>query len=137
VVRAMAAEALGKLRDFAATLPLLDLLKDESDLVRINALRALGRIGNPAAVPFLEPALDALEPDVRCAAIDGLAAMRVTALLPRLRRMSRNWPVGREPKEVRETAQQAIATLEAALAQEALEMQPEKPDESEQQSASR
>jgi len=137
VVRAMAAEALGKLRDFAATLPLLDLLKDESDLVRINALRALGRIGNPAAVPFLEPALDALEPDVRCAAIDGLAAMRVTALLPRLRRMSRNWPVGREPKEVREAAQQAIATLEAALAQEALEMQPEKPDESEQQSASR
>jgi hypothetical protein len=121
----MAAEALGKLRDFAATMPLLSLLSDESDLVRINALRALGRIGNPAAIPFLEQALDAPQPDVRCAAIAGLAAMRVTGVLPRLHRMSRNWPVGREPKEVREAAQQAIAILEAALAQDALEMQSE------------
>lgn len=125
VVRAMAAEALGKLRDFAATMPLLNLLNDESDLVRVNALRALGRIGNPAAIPFLEPALEAPEPGTRCAAIAGLAAMRVTSVLPRLRRMSRPWPMGREPKEVREAAQQAIAVLEAALAQNSLEMRPE------------
>jgi HEAT repeat protein len=126
----MAAEALGKLRDFAATIPLLGLLGDESDLVRINALRALGRIGNPAAIPFLEPALEAPEPGVRRAAIAGLAAMRVTDVLPKLHRMSRNWPVGREPKEVREAAQQAIAILEAALAQNALELQPKEPDQS-------
>jgi HEAT repeat protein len=135
VVRAMAAEALGKLHDFAATMPLLGLLNDESDLVRINALRALGRIGNPAAVPFLEQALDAPEPGVRCAAITGLAAMRVTGALPRLHRMSRNWPVGRESKEVREAAQQAIAILEAALAQDALKMQPEESGESKQRGA--
>jgi HEAT repeat protein len=110
----------------------LSLLNEESDLVRINALRALGRIGNPAAIPFLEPALDSPEPGVRCAAIDGLAAMRVTGVLPRLHRMSRNWPVGREPKEVREAAQQAIAILEAALEQEnALVVQPDEPDGSE------
>ncbi|MBM3332576.1 hypothetical protein FJY68_12150 [candidate division WOR-3 bacterium] len=130
MVRAQAAEALGKLRDFAATLPLLNSLNDESDLVRINALRALGRIGNPVAIPFLEDALDAAEPGVRCAGIAGLAAMRVTRVLPRLHRMSRNWPVGREPKEVREAAQQAIAFLEAALAQDALQLKPEKPEES-------
>jgi HEAT repeat protein len=136
VVRAMAAEALGKLRDFAATMPLLDLLSDESDLARTHALRALGRIGNPAAIPFLEPALDAPEPEVRCAAIAGLAALRVTSMLPRLHRMSRNWPVGREPKEVREAAQQAIAALEAALEQEnALTPQPERPDENRQSGA--
>jgi HEAT repeat protein len=132
VVRAQAAEALGKLRDFTATMPLLNVLSDESDLVRVNALRALGRIGNPAATPFLESALDCPEPDVRCAAIAGLAAMRVTGVLPRLHRMARNWPVGREPREVREAAQQAIATLEAVLAQEALQVQPDKPDESRQ-----
>ena len=122
VVRAQAAEALGRLRDFAATLPLLSILNDDSDLVRINALRALGRIGNPVAIPFLEDALDAAEPGVRCAGIAGLAAMRVTGVLPRLHRMSRNWPVGREPKEVREEAQQAITVLEAALAQDALQL---------------
>jgi len=131
VVRAMAAEALGKLRDFQATMPLLGALSDESDLVRINALRALGSIGNPAAIPFLEPALDAPEPDVRCAAIDGLAAMRVTGLLPRLRKMARHWPMGKEPKEVREAAQRAVAILEEVLEQEnALGLQPEESDES-------
>jgi HEAT repeat protein len=133
VVRAMAAEALGKLRDFAATMPLLALLSDESDLARIHALRALGRIGNPAAIPFLEPALDAPEPEVRCAAIAGLAALRVTSTLPRLHRMSRNWPVGREPREVREAAQQAITALEAALEQEtALAPHREQPEKREQ-----
>jgi HEAT repeat protein len=126
VVRAMAAEALGKLRDFPATMPLLNVLGDENDLVRINALRALGRIGNPAAIPFIEPALEAPEPDVRCAAIDGLAALRVTGALPKLRRMARGWPRGKEPKEVRAAARQAIATLEAALEQEkALVPEPE------------
>jgi HEAT repeat protein len=131
VVRAMAAEALGKLRDFAATMPLLALLSDESDLARIHALRALGRIGNPAAIPFLEPALEAPEPEVRCAAIAGLAALRVTGILPKLHRMARNWPVGREPKEVREAAQHAIAALEAALQQEsALTPHPKQSEES-------
>jgi len=134
VVRATAAEALGKLRDFTATMPLLNLLGEENDLVRINALRALGRIGNPAAIPFLEPALDSPEPGVCCAAIDGLAAMRVTHVLPRLHRMARNWPVGREPREVREAAQQAIAILKAAFEQEnALAAQPEEPDANQQQ----
>ncbi|GEM_PF-663249 len=133
VVRAMAAEALGRLRDFAATMPLLALLGDESDLARTHALRALGRIGNPAAIPFLEPALDAPEPEVRCAAIAGLAALRVTSILPKLHRMSRNWPVGREPREVREAAQQAITALEAALEQETvLTPHPEQPREKEQ-----
>ena len=133
VVRAMAAEALGRLRDFAATMPLLALLGDESDLARTHALRALGRIGNPAAIPFLEPALDAPEPEVRCAAIAGLAALRVTSILPKLHRMSRNWPVGREPREVREAAQQAITALEAALEQETvLTPHPEQPLEKEQ-----
>ena len=130
VVRAMAAEALGKLRDFAATMPLLSLLSDENELVRINVLHALGRIGNPAAIPFLEPALEAPEPGVRSAAIDGLAAMRVTDVLPRLRRMARHWPIGKEPREVREAAEQAIVTLEAELEREnALGLQPEEDED--------
>jgi len=131
VVRATAAEALGKLHDFAATMPLLGLLSDESDLVRINSLRALAvsatrrrslslsrrwtRRNQACAVPHRR---------ARGSARDDV--------LPRLHRMSRNWPVGREPKDVRETAQQAIAILEAALAQEALKIQPGEAEEGRQ-----
>jgi HEAT repeat protein len=118
VVRAMAAEALGKLRDYQATMPLLAALNDESDMVRVNALRALGRIGNPAAIPFLKPALDAPSVGLRAAAAEGLAALRVTDVLPRLRRMARPWPFSREPREVKEAVNTAIGLLTAVLDQE-------------------
>jgi HEAT repeat protein len=118
IVRAMAAEALGKLRDFRATMPLLGRLKDESHLVQLNAVRALGAIGNPVATPFLTQAMTRPEPDVRAAAIEGLASLRVTRVLPELRRIARIWPLSREPGEVKEAAQAAITMLEAVLMQD-------------------
>jgi HEAT repeat protein len=133
VVRAMAAEALGKTRDFQATMPLLSALNDDSNLVRANALRALGRIGNPAALAFLKPALDSAEPVLKSAAIDGLASMRATEVLPQLRRMTRPWPLGRETREVREAARRAIDYLEGTLDQEeALGLPPEDTERTEQ-----
>jgi hypothetical protein len=57
--------------------------------------------------------------------------MRVTGVLPRLRKMARHWPRGKEPKEVREAAHRAIEALEAALEREnALGLRPEESDES-------
>jgi len=118
VVRAMAAEALGKLRDFRATMPLLARLQDESNLVRIHSLRALGHIGNPAAAPFLVHALDDPVPELRAAAIEGLASLPVTRMLGRVRQMARLWPLSREPREVKLVARAAIPVLQAALEQE-------------------
>jgi len=118
VVRAMAAEALGKLRDYRATMPLLDRLKDESDLVRACALRAVGQIGNPIGAEFLLAALDDPESEIRAAAIDGLAGLRVIRALPRLRRMSRPWPLSKEPRIVKQAAMSAVELLEVAEMQE-------------------
>jgi hypothetical protein len=57
--------------------------------------------------------------------------MRVTSVLPKLHKMARHWPMGKEPREVREAAEQAIAALESALAREnALGLKPEESDES-------
>jgi len=46
-----AAGALGEIGDDSATLPLISALKDVS--VRASAIDALGKIGNPVAIPFL------------------------------------------------------------------------------------
>lgn len=118
VVRAMAAEAVGKLRDFRASMKLLERVEDISDLVRANSIRALGRIGNPVAVPFVLSALDDESVEVRCAALEALAALRVVAAIPRLRALSRPWPLCREPVEVRRVARIALAILEEIRQQE-------------------
>jgi len=118
VVRAMAAEALGKLCDFRASIKLLERLKDGSDLVRANAIRALGRIGNPIAVPFITGVLDDESVEVRGAAIEALAALRVFAVIPKLRALARPWPLGSAPAAVRRSARAALAVLEEARQQE-------------------
>jgi hypothetical protein len=54
-VRRLAASALGKLKAQAAVQPLLDLLQREHrPQVRQYAIKALGKIGDPTARPFLE-----------------------------------------------------------------------------------
>ncbi len=128
VVRAMAAEALGKLRDFRASMPLLGRLKDESLLVQTNVLRALGLIGNPVAEGFLRAQLDRPEPAIRAAAIEALAALGVTRLLPRFRELARPWPFSRVEREVRAAARAAVEILSRLEENERAE--PEPPSES-------
>lgn len=61
-----AAEALGTIGDTRAVLPLAGLLaRDPAAEVRWVAALALGRIGDPAAVPFLEAALKSPQRYVR------------------------------------------------------------------------
>jgi HEAT repeat protein len=128
----MAAEALGKLCDYRATMPLIACLKDQHDIVRVNALRALARIGNPVAKPYLAEALESDSAETKLAAIEGLVMIHAADAIPRLRRMARRWPAGREPGEVRETARWAVEILEAetaGLAEES-EEEPEEGSES-------
>jgi HEAT repeat protein len=99
VRRARAAEALGNLEHRPAVHPLCDLLGDRHSEVRLVAVRALGRIGDPvAAVPLLDSlatadptpsqlvaqSLAQLGPDAEPALITALehheARVRVTAL---------------------------------------------------------
>ncbi|MFI5838092.1 HEAT repeat domain-containing protein [Catenuloplanes sp. NPDC051500] len=99
VRRARAAEALGNLEHRPAVYALCDLLRDRHSEVRLVAVRALGRIGDPiAAVPLLDSlatagptpsqlvaqALAQLGPKAEPALIDALghreARVRVTAL---------------------------------------------------------
>jgi hypothetical protein len=53
---------------------------------------------------------------MRAAAIDGLARLRVTRILPELRRIVRPWPFSRDPSVVKEAAFEAIHALETAQA---------------------
>jgi HEAT repeat protein len=114
----MTAEALGKLRDYRAVMPLLNLLRDESDLARANSILALGRIGNPVATPFILRALDDSEPDIRAAAVTALAGLGATAAISRLRRIARPWPLSREPRVVKIATRAAVATLLALRSRE-------------------
>ena len=51
--RALAAEMLGEMRAISAKHALLAALRDRSPVVRVVAARALGKLGQPAAVPKL------------------------------------------------------------------------------------
>jgi putative heme-binding domain-containing protein len=56
--RAQAARQLGTRRVKEATEPLVEMLSDPNPVLRFRAATALGRIGNPKAVPALLKALD-------------------------------------------------------------------------------
>ncbi len=64
-VRADAAEALGRLGNPEAVVPLTSCLEDRFRNVRSNAARALGEIGDPRAVEALIPCLKDRKSDVR------------------------------------------------------------------------
>jgi hypothetical protein len=53
-IRVQAATTLGKLRSKDAVPALVRALKDEHDLVIISAVTALGQIGDPTVIPYIE-----------------------------------------------------------------------------------
>lgn len=69
VVRARAADALGVFRAKGSVAGLMALaVTDSSEDVRVNAVNSLGEIGDPAARPTIEKALNDAAPRVRDAA---------------------------------------------------------------------
>ena len=76
--RLCAANALGQLKDNAATIPLIEALRDDSDEVRQTAAWALGEIGDPQAVEPLIEALSDSDNQVRDAAREALSKLITT-----------------------------------------------------------
>ena len=72
--------ALGK----AAVAPLVEALKDENNLLKWEAAKALGEIGAPEAAPILVKALEDEQFDVRWLAAVGLIGMNIKGLKPLL-----------------------------------------------------
>jgi hypothetical protein len=72
VVRGIAAEALGKLKDPRAVEPLIGALKDEDWYVRKSAAEALGELRDPRAVEPLIKALKDKDRNVRASAANAL-----------------------------------------------------------------
>jgi HEAT repeat protein len=73
--------AMGK----TALPPLIDALKNRNNLMRWEAAKALGEIGDPEAAPSLVKALEDEEFDVRWLAAEGLIKMNINGLKPLLK----------------------------------------------------
>ena len=72
--------AMGK----AAVPSLIEALKNKNTLMRWEAAKALGEIGDPETAPVLVKALEDEEFDVRWLAAEGLIKMNIKALKPLL-----------------------------------------------------
>lgn len=68
----------------AAVPPLIEALKDEDYLMRWEAAKTLGEIGDPATAPALVKALEDEDFDVRWLAAEGLIRMNIKGLKPLL-----------------------------------------------------
>lgn len=79
IARPAAFYTLGHIRAAEAFAPALDAVDESRELVRLRATQALGKIGNPRAIPRLIHKLDDEVYDVRYAAQDGLVAFGKTA----------------------------------------------------------
>ena len=77
--------ALGK----AAVPPLIEALRDSNTLMRWEAAKALGEIGDPGTAPALIKALEDEEFDVRWLAAEALIKMNINALKPLLQALER------------------------------------------------
>ncbi|HEY6477201.1 MAG TPA: HEAT repeat domain-containing protein, partial [Polyangia bacterium] len=75
-----------------ATLPLLERLDDGDRGIRLGALRALGRLGDPRAIPALLRVAAEQPIDLRAAAVDALAAPAMAAAVPTLIGLARRPP---------------------------------------------
>ncbi|MFH0796385.1 MAG: HEAT repeat domain-containing protein [Candidatus Omnitrophota bacterium] len=80
LVRIEALKALGKIKDAAAVIPLIDSLKDANNDIRKASAAALGEIKDPQAVPLLVPLLEDLDYSVRKSVKDSLTKMGKVAV---------------------------------------------------------
>ena len=99
-----------------ATLPLLERLGDGDRGLRLAALRALGRLGDPRALPALLRVAAEQPIDLRAAAVDALAAPSMAAAVPTLIGLARRPP----PDELARHAQLALGEIATPAAIAAL-----------------
>jgi HEAT repeat protein len=85
LVRALAAEGMGRLKTGRRSPALRRALEDQAAMVRAAALKALGRSGDPAVTQLLEKYLTDEQPTVRIAAAGALARLGRTDGWSRIR----------------------------------------------------
>ncbi|MGA8030449.1 MAG: HEAT repeat domain-containing protein [Bryobacteraceae bacterium] len=110
-VRAKAARSLARLAGPRATVPLVSLLKDESDTVRENAINGLVETNaTTAAGALLELAGSEDETYVREVAIRALGRLHVREAAPLFRTLSAHG----EDEDIRKAAADALSMLEGS-----------------------
>ena len=87
LVRVRARQALVAMRK-AAIRSLIEALKNKKYLMRWEAAKALGEIGDPEAAPALVKALEDEEFDVRWLAAEGLIKMNINGIRPLLQELT-------------------------------------------------
>ena len=89
--RCQAARGLGRIAAVEAVPALIEALLDEDEDVRTDAAEALARIADPrAAKQLLENLIGDPCPEVKLAAIEGLARLNEVAVVPYLRQLARS-----------------------------------------------
>jgi len=111
LMRANAAEALGRLRDTRAVEPLIAALEDRDRNVQTAAAISLGQIGDVQAVEPLSGALQHGSAGVRLAAASSLAELGDDRALDPLTRCAADDP----DQQVRRAAAEAAAKIKARL----------------------
>ncbi len=115
-VREVAARALGEIGDARAVAPLIAQLDDEEEVVRWAAASALGAIGDKRAV---EPLIERLEDgDKYVRTVAALALGKIGAAAEEALQRLREVAAEDSDEDVRDVAQEVIAQIEAAIADE-------------------
>ncbi len=104
--RGNSAEALGKLGDKMAVIPLLVALTDNDKVVRYSAAEALGEIGASEAIDGLTKALQDEEWSVRLASVESLGHIGTNDVVSALEKLVKD-----ENKDVAERSLEIVAKL--------------------------
>ncbi len=115
LVRALAAEALGKLEGGWRSPRLRNALEDQAGLVKATVLKVLGKSGDRSVIPLLEKALKDDQPVVRLAAAGALYHAGQTAMWETVRQAAS----AQNPEE-RATALRLVGDLKDARGLEIL-----------------
>ncbi len=116
--------------DTAVVRALMERLKDEDANVRQAAAYALGRIGNPMAIPELVKALDDPQPDVQEAALDALSEFKHGVPVAPVQRM-----LGSSSADMRQHAIDILTSMHAMASLQAISALVSDPDADVRQSA--
>lgn len=80
----VATEALGRMGHEIAVLPIVDLLREKDDGLRLACMNALRLLKSPLAVPELLKVLDDAEPALRVGVLDALGAIKDPSANPKV-----------------------------------------------------
>ncbi|MBS4016482.1 MAG: HEAT repeat domain-containing protein [Candidatus Latescibacteria bacterium] len=112
LVRAAAAQALGKLRMSFVLDSLISALDDDEESVKISVIKAIGELQITDSGSHLLKYLSSESVILKITAIQTLVKLHYIGAIPLLKPMARSWPFGKETEEIRAEAKLALKILE-------------------------